>query len=125
MWLLIFLLIVTVLGIWSIHKTREFSTSNFISMIGTMIAGTILVIMLLMLVPMLRVGERNDIIKFTSFKETVRAARANPHLSEIERAALLTKIAEFNGWLAMEKYWVNTQWSLWHLDEVKDLQPLE
>lgn len=58
-----------------------------------------------------------------AFKETVEFSRTS-NVSELERAAILSKIGEWNEWLAETKYYNESIFGLWIPDEVAQIEPI-
>ena len=89
-----------------------------------MIVAGILLLISLIILPINRQSCFADIAKIKAFQETVSASRME-NLSEIERAAILSKIAEWNEWIAETKYYNNTIWDIFIPDEAANLQPIK
>jgi hypothetical protein len=82
--------------------------------------GFIVVILFWVLAPL---SYRSEIKQFEAFKATLSNARELP-LSEFERAAIQSKIADWNGWLADKQY--TDTWLINCVpDEVNDLEPIK
>ena len=67
---------------------------------------------------------RGKIKEFEMFKNTLPALRES--MSEYERTTLVTKVVEYNEWLATIKY--ENTWLTWGLsipDEVEKLEPIK
>ena len=74
----------------------------------------------LLIVPL---SYKGQVKKFEAFKQTISTARIED-ISEIERAAILSKVAEWNEWVAETKYYNGTLFDLWIPDEAADLSPI-
>lgn len=74
-------------------------------------------------IPVSRAVARGQLVRMEAFRTTVRAARADKSLSEVERAAILKSITDWNSWLAAENYWHDSQWAWWNLD-LSGVEPL-
>lgn len=74
-------------------------------------------------IPVVRADARDRLIRLEAFRTTIRTARTDKSLSEMERAAILKTIADWNCWLASENYWNHSQWAWWNLD-VSGIEPL-
>lgn len=85
--------------------------------------GAILAILLIML-PICYYSDLAWIEKYHAFKVTVEEARKS-NISEIERAAILQDIAEWNQDIANVKYWNKTIFDIYIPDEVESLEMLE
>lgn len=107
-----------------LRKVDIVSVWWLISAIGLCISG-FLFIGMLMGIPISRNSERESLERLKAFQDTIFRARQDKALSEMERAAILAKIADWNEWLASRKYWDKGQWDYWHVDEVSTTEPLE
>ncbi len=76
-------------------------------------------------IPFTRMGERANIVRYEEFGETLKRARKNGTMTDIERAAIQKEVAGWNCWIAETRYWNGTILDIWHLDEVNDLKMLE
>jgi predicted membrane protein len=67
---------------------------------------------------------KEEIKQFKAFEHTLINARENSTLSAVERAAILSKIAEWNEWLADVQY--RNTWLINAVpDDVNDLKPIK
>lgn len=82
-------------------------------------SGCILTIALIM-IPVSRVMDRTTIVSHYSLAETIEVSRTE-NISEIERAALLTTIANHNQTLASARYFNNTTLDIYIVDELAEL----
>lgn len=62
--------------------------------------------------------------RYYVLKETIEEARKNDN-SELERAALIQEIAEYNKDLANAKYWNKTIFDMFIYDGLAELEPLK
>jgi uncharacterized integral membrane protein len=89
--------------------------SAFLSGVGALIVGLVWILSPLQY--------KSEIKQFEAFQQTLSNARELP-LSEFERAAIQTKIADWNEWLADVKY--KDTWMINLVpDEVNKLEPVK
>lgn len=105
-------------------KSDDSSGWEFVGMSISGLGGVLLFCFLISL-PISRMDGRDNLIRIEAFRESVRRARNDKSLSDIERAALLTQIAHWNEWLAAERYWNVGMWDWWHVDEVMTTEDLK
>lgn len=67
---------------------------------------------------------KGEIQEYYALEQTVNNARSG-RINDIERAALASKIAETNMWLANIQYWNETIFDICIPDEVIKLDPLQ
>ena len=67
---------------------------------------------------------KGDIQEYYALEQTINNARSNG-ANDIERAALTSKIAETNMWLASTQYWNNTIFDIYIPDDVMELKVLQ
>jgi len=120
--ILIFILLVSLMiaGIMIIRNSYEY---DFVGMLLTIFSGLMLFIAVIG-VPINYYGTVSEINQYHAIKTTIEQARTQD-ISDIERAALTTKIAEANQWLANARYWNNTIFDIYWPDEIMDLEPLK
>lgn len=87
------------------------------------ISAAVLVIGLIF-IPISINGDRNKVAEYNATKQTIEYARSND-VSDVEQAALITKIIEVNNGLAKAKLWNETTWGIYWLDEYANLEPLK
>jgi hypothetical protein len=87
------------------------------------LSGVVLFVALLFL-PANYFREVSNINDYYAVKSTIEESRKND-ISEIERAALTTKIIETNEWLANVQYWNKTIFDIYVPNEVMNLKPLK
>jgi hypothetical protein len=80
----------------------------------TVIGGLTLFVCLALLLGV-RSDERSELAKIKAFEITLSEARLNG--SDVERAAISQKIAEWNEKIAAVKYWNEGTFDIWHVDE--------
>lgn len=107
------------LGIY-MHQKDEWEMGWAITSI---ITGMVLFVALIML-PISYYNDMSKIKQYNSAEATIQEARTK-NISDIERAALTTKIIDENQWLANEQYWNKTIFDLYIPNEVMKLQPLK
>lgn len=120
--IVILLAVSIVLYIW--NNNSWFSDSvEFISIVMIAIS-TILLIGSLILIPIFHYNGKAEVERYYALQNTIEKSREEG-LSEVERAALTTEIAEYNKDLASVKYWNNTIFDWWHYDGLAELDYLE
>jgi hypothetical protein len=123
MLLLIFPLALIVAGLiwWAIQEWSEWDMLHEI----LMIFGSVFLFMMLVALPLSRLKTKANIFELKAFEQTVQSARAN-ELTELERAALTQKIAEWNQWIAKEQYFKSKKaWlGIYIPNEVNGLKPI-
>lgn len=87
------------------------------------ISSVLLVVSLIML-PINYYNVKAEIQSYYALKDTIEVSRENGN-SEIERAALVQKIADNNTRLANLKYWNGTILDIFIPDEIENLDPLK
>lgn len=93
-------------------------------LVGGLLTGVFL-FLLVISIPITRAEGHEKLARLKAFRESVQRARADKSLSEIERAAILSQIVNWNEWLASERYWKGGMWDLWHVDEVLTTEDLK
>ncbi len=96
----------------------------FVGLVVAVLAG-IALFSCTITIPVNRASVRDHIIQFNAFKETLEEARTHRGLTDLERAAITIKVAEWNSWLASEKYWSTGHTAIWHLNEVNSMEPIK
>jgi hypothetical protein len=85
---------------------------------------------IILLVPTIIAGSvtyyesKAEVNRYYALKQTIEESRKGG-TSEIERAALTKKIADYNADLASVKYWNNTTFGIFISDKLADLPPLK
>src|SRR5690606_14265059 len=88
-----------------------------------MIAVSSIVLSLcLLILPVNYYGVQSKIQECHSIKTTIAEARKSG-ISDIERAALTTKIVEVNQWITKQKYWNEKFFDIYIPDEIMELEP--
>lgn len=90
---------------------------------GSFVFGIILIV-LLIAIPLNHHFGKAEVERYYVLKQTVEKSKGS-EFSEIERAALLIEISEYNKDLASVKYWNNTIWDMWFYDGLAELEYLE
>ncbi len=86
----------------------------------------LLLIVAIITIPCERIDINTDIRRYEALKETVEESRSIDSVAHgIERASIMTMVAEKNGWLRNVQYWNKTVFDLWIPDTVDTLQPLK
>lgn len=100
---------------------------NDMSLTGTLlitIGGFGLAVALITL-PVINSSVKSEIREYYAIQSTVEVARNSESISDIERAALTTKIIEANQWVVTQQYWNGTIFDIWIPDEVMELELLK
>lgn len=121
--MLIIILILTALTIIGIVIACESWDYEFLGEIIAVIAGTILVI-LLIIWPVNYYSTKAEIKEYYQEKQTIQDARGRK-IDSIENAALTQKIWDTNDWLANNKYWRKTIFKDMIPKEIDNLEPLK
>lgn len=86
------------------------------------IVGLVIVLVIsLIMIPIVRIGFNAEIKRYHAFKQTLENARFE-EMSELERATILTKIADWNMDIANTKHWKKTIFGIYIPDEVTELE---
>ena len=88
------------------------------------ISGFLLAIVLVCAVSQ-RADQRSWIIEYEAFRKTVTDARAKGSMTEFERAAILKDVADKNGDIMSVRYWNQTTWDIFWLDDFDTLELME
>ncbi|GAB6989562.1 hypothetical protein [Paenibacillus pini] len=117
------LLLILVLSVISLKRTDECSDWNFTWLIITLISSIFLII-----TPIVWTNNyysyKADINKYLITKQTITDSR-NSKISDIERAALTSKIIEINQYIADAKYWNDTIFGDMIPDDYAELEYLK
>jgi hypothetical protein len=119
---MLFLSILIILSIISIYwyKQDEWNgfalASSFVFSFATIIA--------LIILPISYYDGKAGIKRYYALKQTIEDSRKNG-ISDVERAALTKKIAEYNADLASVKYWNDTIFDIYIPDELAELDYLK
>lgn len=94
--------------------------------IGLALAGVcgIILFFALSILPLNYYGTKGQIVEYQAIKTSIEDARQG-NISEIERAALATKIITTNQWVASSQYWNKTIFDIYIPDEVEQLELLK
>jgi len=68
-------------------------------------------------------GVKAEIVAYYELRDSIERARQDD-MSELERAALTTRIIENNTQLQKAKYWNQTIFNVYYPDEIMELEPL-
>lgn len=117
--LLILSIVFIAVGIGLLRIDWEFTGITFAGL-GAIALATIAIIW-----PVNYYGSVAEVDRYHALKETIEQARQG-EVSEMERAALTQKMAEYNADLASVKYWNNTKlFDDFIADELAELEPLK
>ncbi len=77
--------------------------------IGEMLVALLVLIIVISIIalPLVRLDHRGQIQRYNAFKDTLASARISD-FNEIEKASILTEIADWNMRIASAKYWRGT-----------------
>jgi uncharacterized membrane protein len=94
-------------------------------------AGFFLMIMpaiAIIIMSVIFIGARVDVAttacQIEATRETIAESRKG-EVGELERAAVLSKMIEYNAWLADKRYWNSGTWDYWIPDSVMTIEPLK
>lgn len=104
-------------------EANYFSGWHTVGFVGTCFTGVVLFLLLLFL-PINYYSGKAEVERYKVLKQTIENSRA-VETSGIERAAILSEIAEYNKDLANVKYWNNTIFDWWIYDGLAELDFLE
>ncbi|WP_368900777.1 hypothetical protein [Oceanobacillus oncorhynchi] len=121
--ILIGLAILTVIGLIIIRYSSYISNWDTVGFFITMISGVLLAISLIVL-PLNYYGTKAEVDRYNALQETIENSRSGD-MSDIERAALTSEIADYNKDLASIKYWNNTIFDIYIYDGLAELEFLE
>jgi len=104
-----------------VKRARYDTPLEFIGMLCTLLFGGLFV-MVLIILPFARMGERANIEAFYETQESLERARGG---SEMELAAIQQDVIKMNRWLRRTQYWAQHWATNWfHLSEVLELEPI-
>lgn len=86
-------------------------------------AGIIILVIVLIILPLSRLGYRASIAQYKAVETTLSTLRADGE--GLEDAAIQHKVIGMNRWLAGTQFYNTTIWDIWIPDEVMDLEPLK
>lgn len=111
-------LISLIIGVILLNKGFELS--------GTLLTviGACLSVIMLIAWPLSYYGDKTFIAQYYTLQQTIENAR-NSNISDVERAAILNKIADENMELRSLQYWNQGVLDIFHPDEVMNLKPLQ
>lgn len=116
------LIVLTVISIL-IWKNASYSSDwDILGIMGVFIFGTLLVVGLIIL-PINYYSGLAEIERYHALKNSIEESRKD-NMSEVERAALVNKIAEYNADIASTRYWNNTVFDIFIPDELAELEDL-
>ncbi len=85
-----------------------------------------LLLVALICLPLNRMDVKQEIRHYEALKATIVESRNTSDVSHgIERAAIITQVAEKNGWVKDMQYWNNSLFDIWIPDSVDTLSPLK
>ncbi|WP_310876955.1 hypothetical protein [Priestia megaterium] len=102
---------------------NEGSDLDVFTFIGAMLSGVCLVVALIIL-PIQYNSGKAEVERYKALKVTIEESRKS-EISDIERAALTKKIADYNADIASVRYWNNTTFGIYIPDELAELEYLK
>lgn len=121
--IVIILVFILILGVILINKASYFSKWHDIGFVIILATSILLGSSLAVLVINQFEGREKE-QEYYAIKHTIETSRNN-EISGVERAALTTKIIEFNQEIAKAKYWRGTLIDIWIYDGFAELEYLE
>lgn len=96
---------------------------DLLEFIGEILVPFLIIVLVigLIFIPIVRIGFNADIERYHAFKQTLENARLED-MSELERATILIKIADWNMDIANAKHWDKTIFGIYIPDEVTELE---
>jgi len=121
---MIILIVLGVLVIVGIVFGRMSRWNSGLEMVGSFIAlvGGVFLVVGLIAIPLRRMDTLDGIQKVEAVRSTVEQARADGIY--LESAAIQTKVAESNEWIASQKYWRGTVFGLWVHPDIETVEPI-
>ena len=104
-------------GKWRDSREETYATTGVIILTILGVAAFIFISM--------HYQSKKEVKEFISVRETLERSRTDRGEDWIERAAMITIIAEKNAWLAKEKWFNSGFWEITVPDEVENLEPLK
>jgi hypothetical protein len=120
--MLILLFLTICLGV-SLFMNKRSKNDMFIWFLAEIISGLALIVFLIIL-PLNRIDHYDQIQKYNAIKMTIEESRKE-NVSDIERAALINKIADVNKDIASTRYWNDTIFDIYIPDEAAKLEYLK
>jgi len=112
-------------AMYAIWQTKRRYGGMSCGTVGLLVALGILLVAVLFTLGVCRLAVNGDVREFLALKATVKAARQNEYISELELAALQQKIIEANKWLASTQYYRRLFWTnIFYPPVVLDLEPI-
>ena len=106
-----------------IRKTEWADTWQEIIGVLSIILASLGLFIMLVGIPTSRIGVNSNIRQFKKFDETLKTARFET-TNDYEKATILKDIADWNEWLAHEKY-MNELFDIWIPDEIELLNDIK
>jgi hypothetical protein len=101
----------------------DYELTQFLSGVMSIISGCVLVVALCVLVGN-HVSAQAEVEKYNSLKDTIENSRT--YGSEVERASIVSEIADYNAKIASDRYWNNSIWfGAFIPEKLAELEPLE
>ena len=118
---LVILFVCLMVGVLVMLSVCSYSSWHAFGVFMTLLSG-ILLIMVIIVIPIERMGTLSQIKEFEATKATYKAAMVNPNT--LENATIQLDIAKMNRWVASTQYWNTTCFDIWIPDEVNRLTPI-
>lgn len=120
---MIILVGLVVLGVVGFCLLDRIGTESLWGLVGLIasVASVVLLAANVIALTFGRAGDRSSIAQYHAFVRTVEAARAKGSVTEYERAAIQKDIADWNQKLANVKYWNETIYDIFTVDEYANL----
>jgi hypothetical protein len=119
---MLFLLTLIILSIGSIYWYKRDEWNDLA--LGLSFLFSLVTIIALIILPISYYDGKAEIKRYYALKQTIEDSRKNG-ISDVERAALTKKIAEYNADLANVKYWNDTIFDIYIPDELAELDYLK
>lgn len=114
------------IGFWCLYKYMkdEYSNYDFSAMIWLGLFGVVLIFNTIA-ISVKRYNYRKLVVKKESFEKTLKTFREKGE-NNIENAAILKDVVDFNKYLEIQKFDNSTIFFDWYIDDrVEDLKPIE
>ena len=121
MLIIIILSVLIVAGV-VLARSGDYNNAPFLKDLGAfcfIISGLALVVVII-LIPVNKMHVESNIVKLKEVQRVIETARESD--LELESAAFQLKIADWNQWLAGQKYWNGTVFGLWIPDKIETIE---
>lgn len=115
-------LLILIFATWGLGEFFELEEFTIVAPV----ISAILLLVALIALPVSRMEIKQDIRHYQALMETLKESRSIADVSHgVERAAIITQVAEKNAWVKDMQYWNNSPFDVWIPDTVDTLQPLK